>query len=49
MRLLQGIKGHSSVLSLQLLEDKQQLGGEDYNVAKFAYKQIETLYFDIFT
>ena len=30
-------RGGSSVLSLQLLEDKQHLGGEDYNIPKLAY------------
>ena len=32
-----------SVLSLQLLEDKQHLGGEDCNVPKISMKLIGTL------
>ena len=49
MRVLQGIRGFSLVLSLQLLEDKQHLGGEVYNIPKFANKQIGILDFDAFT
>ena len=30
-----------SVLSLQLLEDKQHLGGEDCNIPKFSYNKLE--------
>ena len=41
MRLLQGRRGCSSVLSLQLLEDKQHLGGEDCNIPKFAHSNLE--------
>ena len=41
MRLIQGRRGFSSVLSLQFLEDKQHLGGEDCNVPKFAHSNLE--------
>ena len=39
--VLQGRRGFSLVLSLQLLEDKQHLGGEDCNVPKFAHSNLE--------
>ena len=49
MRLLQGRRGFSLVISLQFLEEKKHLGGEDCNIPKFANKKIGILDFDAFT
>ena len=44
---LHALGGDFPILSLQFLEDKQHLGGEDCNVPKISMKLIGTLIFPI--
>ena len=41
IHILHALRGGFSVLSFQLLEDKQHLGGEDCNVPKFSCRKLE--------